>query len=115
MSTQIKVKNDAELLNDIIMTDKSIRCVSVSREKKLTKKLKNWAKKSFEKLLILFIRQEICRIIIQDILKFLLSIHKIMFQNLSSKLCENINDDEIIQISSTAIDNNEENSELSIL
>ena len=38
-----------------------------------------------------------------------------MFQNLSSELCENIDDDKVIQISSTAIDNNEESSELSIL
>jgi len=38
-----------------------------------------------------------------------------MFQNLSSKLCENINNDEIIQISLIVIDNDEENSELSIL
>ncbi len=46
------------------MIDKSVEYTSVSREKKLTKKLKNWAKKSFEKLLILFIRQEIYKIII---------------------------------------------------
>ena len=38
-----------------------------------------------------------------------------MFQNLFLKLCENIDDNEIIQISSTAIDNNEKSSELSIL
>ena len=38
-----------------------------------------------------------------------------MFQNLFSKLHKNIDDDEIIQISLTAINNNEENSELSIL
>ena len=38
-----------------------------------------------------------------------------MFQNLSSELCENINDDKIVQISSTAINNDEKNSELSIL
>ena len=37
-----------------------------------------------------------------------------MFQNLSLKLYENINDDEIIQISLTVIDN-EKSSELSIL
>ena len=52
---------------------------------------------------------------IQNILKFLFSIYKMIFQNLSSKLCKNINDDEIVQISLTVIDNNEENSELSIL
>ena len=52
---------------------------------------------------------------IQNILRFLFSIHKMMFQNLSSELCKNINDDEIIQISLTIINNDEENSELSIL
>jgi len=41
MSTQTKIENDAESSNDIIMTDKSVRHVSVSREKKLVKKLKN--------------------------------------------------------------------------
>ena len=97
------------------MIDKSIRCISVSREKKLAKKLKNQAKKSFKKLLMLFIRQEIYEIMIQDILKFLFSVHKMMFQNLSSELHENIENDKIVQISSTMIDNEKENSELSIL
>ena len=62
MLIQTEAENDIKSLNDIIMTDKSVRCTSVSREKKLTKKLKNQAKKSFEKLLILFIRQEVCEI-----------------------------------------------------
>ena len=97
------------------MTDKSARCASVSKEKKLVKELKNQVKKSSEKLLTLFMRQEVCEIIIQNILKFLLNIHKIMFQNLFLKLHKNIDDDEIIQISSTAIDNDEESFELSIL
>ena len=60
-------------------------------------------------------RQKIHEIIIQNILKFLFSIHKMMFQNLSSELYENIDDNEIIQISSIAINNDEENSELNIL
>ena len=115
MLTQTKAENDMRSSNDIIMTDKSIRCVSVSKEKKLAKKLKNKAKKSFKKLLILFMRQEICEITVQNILKFLFNIHKMMFQNLSSKLHKNIDDDKIIQISSTVINNDEESSELSIL
>src|SRR5438034_1071751 len=115
MSIQTETEDDAESSNDIMMTDKSVRHVSVSREKKLVKELKNQAKKSFKKLLMLFMRQEVCEIIIQDILKSLLSIHKMMFQNLSLKLHENIDDDEVIQISSIAIDNNEESFELSIL
>ena len=41
MSIQIEAENDAELLNDIMMTDKSVRHISVSREKKLVKELKN--------------------------------------------------------------------------
>ena len=60
-------------------------------------------------------RQEIHEIMIQNILKFLLSIHKMMFQNLFSELHKNINDDKIIQISSAVIDNDEESFELSIL
>ena len=87
----------------------------MSKEKKLAKKLKNQAKKTFKKLLILFMRQEIYEIIVQDILKSSLSIDKMMFQNLSSKLHKNINNDTIIQISLTIINNDEENSELSIL
>ena len=38
-----------------------------------------------------------------------------MFQNLSSELYKNINDDKIIQISLIMIDNDEKSSELSIL
>ena len=63
-STQIKIKNNAESSNDIIITDKSVKHASVSREKKLAKKLKNWAKKLSEKLLILFMRQEVHEIMI---------------------------------------------------
>ena len=86
MSTQIEIKNDMRSSNDIMMIDKSIRCASVSKEKKLVKKLKNWTKKLFEKLLMLFMRQEIHEIMIQNILKFLFNIYKMIFQNLSSKL-----------------------------
>ena len=62
MSTQIETEDDAESSNDIMMIDKSVRCASVSREKKLAKELKNQAKKSSEKLLILFMRQEVYEI-----------------------------------------------------
>ena len=68
----------------------------MSKEKKLVKKLKNQAKETSEKLLTLFMRQEVHKIMIQDILKSLLSVHKMMFQNLSLKLHKNINDDKII-------------------
>ena len=40
MLTQTEVRNNAKSLNDIMMTDKSVRCVSVFREKKLAKNLK---------------------------------------------------------------------------
>ena len=56
MSIQTEIRNNAKSLNDIMMTDKSVRHISVSKEKKLAKKLKNQVKKSFKKLLILFMR-----------------------------------------------------------
>jgi len=115
MSIQIEVRNDIKSLNDITMTDKSVKHALVSKEKKLTKKLKNQAKESSEKLLMLLMKQEIHEITVQNILKFLLNVHKMMFQNLSLKLCENIDNDKVIQISLITIDNDEENSELSIL
>ena len=40
-STQTEIENDAESLNDITMIDKSVKHVSVFKEKKLAKKLKN--------------------------------------------------------------------------
>ena len=60
-------------------------------------------------------RQKVHEIMIQDILKFSFSIHKMIFQNLSLKLHKNIDDDEVVQISSTVIDNDEESSGLSTL
>ena len=85
-SIQTEAEDNAESLNNIIMIDKLVRCAPVSKEKKLAKELKNWAKKSSEKLLMLFMRQEICEIIIQNILKSSFNIHKMMFQNLSPEL-----------------------------
>ena len=41
MSIQTEAENNVRLLNDIMMTDKLVKHVSVSREKKLAKKLKN--------------------------------------------------------------------------
>ena len=38
---QIEAEDDAELLNDIMMTDKLVRHASVSKEKKLAKEFKN--------------------------------------------------------------------------
>ena len=87
----------------------------MSREKKLAKELKNQAKKSSEKLLMLLMRQEVQEIMIQNILKSLLSIHKMMFQNLSLKLHESIESNKVIQISSIMIDNDKNDSELNAL
>ena len=56
MSTQTEAEDNVRSLNNIIMTDKLARCISVSKEKKLVKKLKNQVIKIFKKLLILFIR-----------------------------------------------------------
>ena len=41
MFTQTEAEDDSESLNEIMMTDKSTRCASVSKEKKLVKELKN--------------------------------------------------------------------------
>ncbi len=85
------------------MIDKLAKHALVSREKKLAKKLKNQAKKSSEKLLILLMKQEIRKIIIQNILESSLSVHKMMFQNLSSELQNNSNDN-IVQVSSDTLE-----------
>ena len=68
------------------MINKPAKHALTSREKKLAKEFKNHTKESFEKLLTLLMEQEVCRIIIQDILGFLLSVHKMMFQNLPLEL-----------------------------
>ena len=48
-------------------------------------------------------KQEIRRIIVQNILESSLSIHKMMFQNLSLKLQNDSNDD-IVQVSSSMLE-----------
>ena len=40
-SIQTEIKDDTESLNDIMMIDKSVKHISISREKKWTKKFKN--------------------------------------------------------------------------
>src|SRR5436189_279820 len=81
---QTEARNNLKSLNEIIMTDKSARYALVFKDKNSAKKLKNQVKKFFKKLLTLFMRQEVYQIIIQDILKSSFSVHKMMFQNLSS-------------------------------
>ena len=61
------------------MVDKSTRCIPALREKKLIKKLKNYAKELFKKLFALLMKQEVHRIIVQDILRSLLSVYKMIF------------------------------------
>ena len=48
-------------------------------------------------------------------MKSLFSIYKMIFQNLSLKLCENIDNNKVIQISLTVINNDKKNSELNVL
>ena len=78
------------------MIDKPARHALTLREKKLAKKLKDYIKKSFKKLLTLLMEQEVHRITVQDILESLLSVHKMMFQNLPSELQSDVNNNEII-------------------
>src|SRR5436190_12543639 len=113
--TQTEAGDDAGPSNDITMTDKPARRAPVPRGKKLAKELKDRAKESSEKLLMLLMGQEVRGITVQDILGSSLSVHKMMFQNLPPELRENIDGDEVVQISSTAIDNGEEGSGLSTL
>ena len=47
-----------------MMINKSARYVSTLREKKLVKKFKDCVKESFEKLLTLLMKQEVCEIIV---------------------------------------------------
>ena len=50
--------------------------------------------------------QEVCEITVQDVLKFSLEMHKMMFQNLSAELQEKIDIDEnAVKISSGTIQN----------
>ena len=53
---------------------------------------------------MLLMRQKIYDITVQDILDFSLSIHKMMFQNLSSELQSDVDEDEVVQILSSSLD-----------
>ena len=57
-------------------------------------------------------RQEVYKIIIQDIFKSLLSIYKMIFQNLPLKLQNDVDDNEIIQISLIMIKSKDELNDL---
>jgi len=60
----------------------------ISKKKKLFKKLKIKFFEVFKKILTLFMNQEICDIIMKNLLKFLLAVYKMMFQNLSAEMIE---------------------------
>ena len=59
----------------------------ISKKKKLFKKLKIKLFEAFERILTLLINQKICDIM-KNLLKFSLTVHKMMFQNLSIKITE---------------------------
>src|SRR5436190_17853421 len=88
----------ADLIDDVIMIDKSKQCLVISKKKKLFKKLKTKLSEVSERILTLFINQEICDIIMKNLLKFLLAVHKIMFQNLSTEMTEEESETEINEI-----------------
>ena len=69
-----------------------------SKKKKLFKKLKTKFFEVSERILTLLMNQEICDIIMKDLLKFLLAVHKIMFQNLSVKMTEKESETEMNEI-----------------
>ena len=50
------MEDEIKQLNDIVMINKSARCILALRGKKLVKKLKNHAKKLFKKLLALLMK-----------------------------------------------------------
>ena len=76
----------ADLINNIIMTDKLRQHFVTSKKKKLFKKLKIKISEISEKILTLFMNQEIYDVIVKDLLKFSLTVYKMMFQNLSVKM-----------------------------
>src|SRR5438876_8958851 len=92
---------------------KKSKHVSIFKEKKLIRELKNQASKSSEKLLHFLMIQEVHEITVQNVLKFSLRMHKMMFQNLSAELQKKIDIDEsVMKISSDAIQNaDDENAE----
>ena len=56
MPSQTIIEDEVKQLNNIIMIDKPAKHALALREKKLIKKLKNCAKESSKKLLILLMR-----------------------------------------------------------
>ena len=59
-----------------------------SKKKKLFKKLKIKLSEVFERILTLLMNQEVHNIIMKDLLEFSLTVHKMMFQNLSVEMTE---------------------------
>ena len=92
----------ADFINNVIMTDKLRWCLMISKKKKLFKKLKIKFSEIFERILTLLMNQEVCNVIMKNLLKFLLTMHKMMFQNLSAEMIEEkleMKENEIIIIS----------------
>ena len=88
----------ADFINNVIMIDKLKQHLVISKKKKLFKKLKTKLFKVSERILTLFMNQKVCDVIVKDLLKFLLAMHKIMFQNLLIKMTEEKSETEINKI-----------------
>ena len=84
LSDQSLIENLKSLstLRDLSMSDQSVRKVLTSRKKKLFKKIKAYAFKVSEKLLILLMNQKVESIIVKNIFDILFLIHQMIFQNL---------------------------------
>ena len=110
--SQTVTGDEIEQSDDIAMVDKPARRAPAPRGKKLAKELKDRAKESSEKLLALLMGQEVRGITVQDILGSSLSVHKMMFQNLPPELRSDVDDDGVVQVSSTAIESKDELNDL---
>ena len=78
----------ANLINDVIMTDKLKQHLVISKKKKLFKKLKTKFFEISERILTLLMNQKVHDIIMKNLLKFLLTVHKMIFQNLLAEMTE---------------------------
>ena len=88
----------ADFINNVIIIDKLRQCLITFKKKKLFKKLKIKLFEVFKKILTLFMNQEIHSIIVKDLLKFLLAVHKMMFQNLLTEMTEEESETEMNEI-----------------
>ena len=88
----------ADFINNVIMIDKLKQHLVISKKKKLFKKLKTKLFKVSERILTLFMNQKVCDVIVKDLLKFSLAVHKMMFQNLLIKMIKKESETEMNKI-----------------